>query len=158
MIIVVKCTFFFSFLILLLNGLSIRCNLFQKEEFSITSFEVVNRVDTIYNNNRAYLYKIDNYLVSGYEYTSENDKKIDQYVCLHRDTALTKYVEYFIYFFRRSSKTNNDYIKTHPREFLRHSERKDCLYEYKWRNSRFLHKEKQRRGSILESIENFNCE
>ena len=84
----------------------------------------------------------ERYIVHGYRNDSITEKKIDSFVCLHSIPIYKKYSYYGIIFYKKSRKTNVNYIKKHPNRWSEYADYNDYLWDYDFSNTGFNVKEK----------------
>jgi hypothetical protein len=117
------------------------CQNNKREKFQITPFTAVNYVDsTLYEGSTKPFAKNDFYLLVGYKNHEENIAQIDSFVCCKSteiDSILKIFTNYSMYFFKKSTITNNEHIKANERDFVRHSMQFDYLYSYQWNQNGF---------------------
>ena len=107
-----------------------------------------SRTDTLTHNGGASISKYDYYLVEGYSKASAVESQIDSFVCqrVRKIEDLDSIYHYFIFFFKKTRKTNPEYLADHPKSFWRHSITHDRLFTYKWIRGTFVSKESDFKG------------
>lgn len=109
-------------------------------EMKFSMFNPVCKVDTLINNNKAYTYKTNAYLVTGFQNTAVHEAQIDSFVCTIQDSTWERFSECHILIYKESKYTNNEYITRNPRDLDRYSQENDFLYWYIWSNGVFYSK------------------
>jgi hypothetical protein len=94
-------------------------------------FEELSRVDTIKLDGISLISKEEYYLVSGYKNNKKSDNQIDSFYCSVMDNSSEKYFTYWVYFCRKSKKTNKLYFDDHPNEANMNVASKCGLFSYR---------------------------
>lgn len=72
------------------------------------------------------------YLTIGYQDTPEDLARIDSFACAWYHERNHIQGQLFLSLFKKSKKTNQDYLSQWPREFYRYSAYNDLIFIYKW--------------------------
>lgn len=117
------------------------CRPEHQEKMNLESFYVINNSHIEMNSDSSieYRYKYDNYIVTNFTDSPENQKQLDSFICQNASDSITIYRDYSIKIFNKSKYTNNSYYFENSKIFdLEIS--KDMVYIYVWTEGKFLYK------------------
>ncbi len=110
-----------------------------KEDFCIGPLPSSSYVDTVESNKN--IYRLDIFLVSGFDEKESYYKKIDEFVCKNLDTnVINKCHDFSIVFYKKTKSTHIENITNSPEDFDKFSDY-DQICEYRWYDGVFDRKE-----------------
>ena len=86
--------------------------------------------------------RTDSYIVYGYKNDAKTESLIDSFVCQFAQPLYKKYLYYFIVFYKKSNKTNNDYINKYSKHWNAYAMFHDYLWHYSFNQHGFSSKAK----------------
>jgi hypothetical protein len=89
------------------------------------SIEINKSIDTSAANPSKNIY----YLVMNFNGSIEQIAKIDEFYCASLD-SLDFYLDYHVYFFKESSRTNFKHLNQFPKDIIRYSIKNDIILSY----------------------------
>lgn len=146
-----------AFLISILVIVFIVASCSKQDELKIISFYVVNRIDTVFANNKTFYYRQDYFLVKNYVENAENFAAIEEYACENKGSNGSQYDEYSMLFYRMSRITNNKYIAKKRKQFDRYSQDHDYICQYVWLKNKPNYKREKTSKQEPYRIMDFNC-
>ncbi|MEO1515373.1 MAG: hypothetical protein AAFV95_10180 [Bacteroidota bacterium] len=123
---------------------------------STVSFESLDQLDTsTFENGDSF--RMEHYIVDNILDQEDAEAQIDEFICQNKVSDPFKYHTYVIYIFRKSRKTNWEYISQNPKSFDRYSMTRDRIFDYIWTRTgtqmRYRFK-----GQEMISSRKINCE
>jgi len=101
------------------------------------------------------------FLVKNYKNTPTNHAVIDNFACTiynNKKFSFTKVNEEFaISFFRKTRKTNSEYLRENPADFFRYSGIKDYICVYNFFSEDLAYLSYYKNGSVERRYTNFKC-
>ena len=95
-------------------------------EISIDNFQAQNEIGKNSNGTKVFYF-----LVTGYTGKDSDYDKIERHVCgINRDSLHKIYKQFWLAYYRKSNKTNNENIATNPKDFFIYSTFEDHIVQY----------------------------
>lgn len=105
-----------------------------QQKISIVKVQLLGMrfVDSTNHTHKMRISKIDCYLVKGYRNNKISEAYIDRFAQTHKDPLLNKYWDYYIFFYKESSKASLKIIQDAIRQTGTFNDEEDFIYAYNW--------------------------